>query len=479
MHRSLVLSALSKYLNMGITLASVVIFSRLLTPDELGIHVVAVAIAALAIEVRLLGTGGYLIRKEVITPEDCQRVIGVTMAISFPLGAIMFATSGWVGSMFETKGVDTILAILSLGFLTAPFISVSRSVLSKNFRFDILMVNNVLSTLVTFLASLCAFFLGAGYTCLAIGLVVGQFSKLFFFLFVNSPEISWKPSLKGAREVFRFGLFVAQASLLRKLAETSPEIIIGKLGNPALAAIFSRSVGLYKFFFDSVNSAVQPVVMPYLAKAKKNKTDLSSSYLNAVTHLSILIIPILCVLSIVAKPAILLMFGEQWLESVEFVPVLCFWGILKSLYCWANTMLVTAGFEKSNYYRQIAITFSTVLLCYLAYSHGLIYVAWALVATACIDNILLGMALRKHCNVRFREVLKSHSKSFIVGGACGLATLLLDSMLNFEQLQPLVVLLILTVTIPVIWLGTVIALGHSIADIPLALLGRIYKRSKA
>lgn len=459
---------------MGVTLASVVIFSRLLTPDELGIHVVAVAIAALAIEVRLLGTGGYLIRKEVVTREDCQRVIGVTMAISFPLGALMFATSAWVGSMFEAKGVDTILAILSLGFVTAPFISVSRSVLSKNFRFDILMVNNVLSTLVTFLASLCAFFLGAGYTCLAIGLVVGQFSKLFFFMFVNSLEISWKPSLKGAREVFKFGLFVAQASLLRKLAETSPEIIIGKLGSPALAAIFSRSVGLYRFFFDSVNSAVQPVVMPYLAKAKKNKTDLSSSYLNAVSHLSILIIPILCVLSLVAKPAILLMFGEQWLESVELVPILCFWGGLRSLYCWADTMLVTAGFEKSNFYRQVITTISTVLLCYCSFSYGLQYVAWALVATACIDNALLGLALRKHCRVGYIDVLKAHSTSFIVGIVCGGTTWLLNSWLNFEFLHPISVLLVLSATVPAVWLIAVIIFKHPISEIPLTIFKQFF-----
>lgn len=82
-------------------------------------------------------------------------------------------------------------------------------------------------------------------------------------------------------------------------------------------------------------------------------------------------------------------------------------------------MLVTAGFEKSNFYRQVITTISTVLLCYCSFSYGLQYVAWALVATACIDNALLGLALRKHCRVGYIDVLKAHSTSFIVGIVCG------------------------------------------------------------
>ena len=470
--RSLAFSALSKYINMGINLASVVIFSRLLTPDELGVHVVAVAIAALAIEVRLLGTGGYLIRKESISKLDCQRVVGVTMAISFPLGILMFLTSGWVGSLFDEPGVDNVLAVLSLGFITAPFISVSRSVLSRDFRFDVLLLNNVLATVITFLASLAALFLNAGYMSLSIGLVVGQFSKMLFFIFYKSPDISWKPVFKNTLEVFKFGVFVSQAALLRKLAETSPDIIIGKLGNPALAAIFSRSIGLYKFFFDSVSSAVQPVVMPYLSNVKRVKGNTAEAYLNAVTHLSILIIPVLSVLALSAKPAILLMFGDQWLDSVQYVPALCILGMIRCIYCWADTMLVTAGFEKTNFYRQIVITICTILLCIVGFNFGLIYVAWGLVITTVVDSVLLGIALKRYCKVSPSSVMKSHLPSVSVGIICAALTLALDYLFEFNNISPFYVLVLLGLFMPIIWMLSVLALKHPISDIIWSLLSK-------
>nr|WP_272492317.1 MULTISPECIES: oligosaccharide flippase family protein [unclassified Alteromonas] len=459
------MSALSKYLNMGVNLASVLIFSRLLTPDELGVHVVAVAIAALAIEVRLLGTGGYLIRKEVITKHDCQRVIGVTMMISFPLGGAMFASSNWVGGLFEQEGIASILAILSLGFFSAPFIAVSHSILSRNFRFDVLLLNNVLTTVITFVASLVAFYMHAGYMSLAIGLVVGQLSKLLVFWLYKSTDISWRPSFSGFAEILKFGMFVSQAAVLRKLHETSPEIIIGKLGSPTLAAVFSRGVGLYKFFFDSVTSAVQPVVMPFLSKAKRSKKDVKESYLNAVSHLSILVIPILSVLSISAKPAVLLMFGDQWLESVEFVPVLCLLGIVRCVYCWANTLLVTMGFEKANFYRQCVITSCTVLFCSIGFSISLLYVAWAMVLTAIIDALLLGLAIRKNCNIGIGAIAKAHSKSIVVGILCCALTKLLYIFLELDNVKPIYVLLVLSVIIPIFWLNMVFLFRHPLANL--------------
>ena len=218
--------------------------------------------------------------------------------------------------------------------------------------------------------------------------------------------------------------------------------------------------------------------MPFLSKAKRSKKDVKESYLNAVSHLSILVIPILSVLSVSAKPAVLLMFGDQWLESVEFVPVLCILGIVRCIYCWANTLLVTMGYEKANFYRQCVITSSTVLFCTVGYSISLLHVAWAMVLTAVVDAWLLSRALRRYCNIEVKEVANAHSTSFIVGGLCGTFTYLLFTFLELDNVAPIYVLLILSLLMPPFWCILVFSLGHPISNITKRFFSGLQKTFK-
>ncbi len=463
--QSIFLSSTTKYILLFINLASVVLYSRLLTPEEIGVHVVAVAVAALATEVRLLGTGGYLIKQDKVSKLDTQLVSGVTMIISYPLGIVLILLSPSIEAFYEVEGISEVLMILSLGFFIAPFIAVSRSILSREFKFKILMFANVTTSVATFVITLSAIWLEFSYLSLAIGLMTGQYLRLIIFYFVKPENVSWRPRLKGAKQVFRFGIFVAQASLLRKLSDTAPELIIGKLGGATMAAYFSRGLGLLNFAFDLVKSAVQPVVMPYLSEAKRAGGSESTAYLNAVSHLSVVLLPLLAVLSLSGYSAITLMFGDQWVESVAVVPALCLYGGIRTLYTWSDTLLITKGLEKINFYRQIISATLTISLCWLGFSFGFVFVGYGLAAAAFVDFCVVALTLKKHCAIPLHAFFNAHLKSLICASVCWLFAYAFNMMWVFEEQNSFVVFLALAVSTPIVWLTSIFIVNHKITSL--------------
>src|SRR3990167_8120230 len=88
-------SALNKYLLQFISFISVVILSRLLTPEETGVFAVVSSLAFVATSLRSFGVSEYLTREKTIDTAIVRSVTGVMVLMSWSLGAIFLATAPW------------------------------------------------------------------------------------------------------------------------------------------------------------------------------------------------------------------------------------------------------------------------------------------------------------------------------------------------------------------------------------------------
>lgn len=72
-----------------ISFITIAILARLLTPSEIGVFAVASSVAFLAIELRSLGVGQYLIREKEISHEKIRAATGLMMVASWGLAVII------------------------------------------------------------------------------------------------------------------------------------------------------------------------------------------------------------------------------------------------------------------------------------------------------------------------------------------------------------------------------------------------------
>lgn len=451
---------------------STALISRMLTPEEIGVHVVATAIAAIATEIRMLGTGGFLIRKKELLVEDCQRVLGVTLVICWVLGALLFLCANLIAESFNIPELGNTIRVLTLSFFVAPFISLTTAVLSREFKFKITVTLTFVVAQLTFLSSLLYIWLGFSYLSLAMGLITGLFFQLVALFFLRPQVMSWRPKISNPSEVLKFGGYVSGASLFRRFSQSLPDLIIGKLGMPAQAAMFSRGLGLMDFTTKLIFTSVNPIVMPYLSDVKRNAGDdlQIHGYLKASQYYCSLVVPMCAVAGIAAYPAIMLIFGGQWLEAVGIAKILAVWVCITSLKQFSNQLLITSDFEKKNFYLQLTVFIIKLVCCSIGFLAGLEGVAYGLVCAAFIELIIVIALLERTYRLSVLGFLQNHTKNILVTMVCCTVAYSGDYIFNYETVLPIYSAVGLAVVMPITWLISIWLIKHDISTDILNML---------
>src|SRR6266481_6570824 len=99
------MSFLDQYSSLIIGVASNLVLARILTPYDIGVYSIAAAPVGLAGTLRDFGIASYLISERDLTTERQRSALGVALVITWSIGAVMAALSGWVADIYDNAGV--------------------------------------------------------------------------------------------------------------------------------------------------------------------------------------------------------------------------------------------------------------------------------------------------------------------------------------------------------------------------------------
>lgn len=461
---ALLSSSIGQYFLFSIAFISVIVYSRLLSPAEIGVYAIASSLAMLASEIQLLGTNSYLIRQKDISKKDVQSGIGLTLLICWGLGAVFFISANSISSYYEIPGLSGVIKILSLSFLVAPFISVSSALLARQFQFQRILLINITARLANFSLGVTLIHMGYSYYSMAIGVVCGAFIEFFLLYCYKTKETSWRPRFTNILPIVKFGLLVSATNLMRRFGTTAPDIIIGKLGTTTEVAIFSRGLGFLNFAKDAMSKGLQPIALPFLAQKKRENSSINEGYLTATVLMGAVVWPVLTVCGIASYPTIVFVFGQQWAEVAPIASILSIWAIFSSVHLFSPALLVASLNERIQFFKQLAIFILTIVGISLTYKYGLEVVAWSLVFNALIDIILTTIIIKLATKLPIIEFFKRVMGNVILCIFCGIATWFTGFKLNFMSTEPIVSLICIGAVAGVVWLVTLIFLKHPLLD---------------
>ncbi len=459
---SLIHSFIGRYTFILINLISMMTYARLLTPEEIGVHVIAIAASSIIIELRLIGTGSYLIKLKEIQKEDSENVLFVTLCISLFLGFGLLLISDLLSNFYSTPGMSSVIEILFGTFLLTPFTAVSQSYFARTFNFKMLALINVLSAFFSFILTVVLIKAGLSYLSLAFGVLFSQLFQFIAHFLMKSNEVSWIPKPGNVKKILSFGGTLTFVTIINKGLESIPELILGKTVGTSASALFSRAFGAVKFSNDTVLGFVSPVVTPYLAQAKRDGEYAAQAFEKATSHATILIIPILLSLATVPEVAISLLFGEQWLAASEIVSILCVAMALKAPIQFITNMLIVE--EKETYLLYIKLfTLPVFIASVLAIgAEGMLEVALAFSLAQLIEVCCFYLVAFYRLEFLFKIHFSNQLKSFIVAAICMLISFSISQICARLDIGLLTEAAILSLLLSITWLSAVIVIKHEI-----------------
>ncbi|MCD8081360.1 MAG: lipopolysaccharide biosynthesis protein, partial [Bacteroides sp.] len=295
---------------------------------------------------------------------------------------IIYISAPAISRFFNEPSLISITRVMG-GILVINALSIiQRTLLIKKIDFKV-------QTKISVIVSLSSGIVGIGMALLGLGvwsLVGQQISRQFlnsaFLWRYSSWRPSWIFSKKSFKELFGFGSKIMLSGLITTVHKHIYYLIIGRFYSAAQLGQYTRAEQFNSIFSSNLTNVVQRVSFPVLSSIQDEPQRLKIAYRKVIR--TTMLVTFICMLGLaaVARPLVLILIGEKWLESVYYLQIICFSGMLYPLHALNLNILQVKG--RSDLYLKLEIIKKVLALIpiFWGIKYGIEYMLWGSVVVS-------------------------------------------------------------------------------------------------
>lgn len=384
----------------GVRFVIGIVLARMLLPQQFGLIGMLTIFMAVAQTFLDSGFGAALIQKQDATQTDSCSIFYFNIAVGLAAAGLLYAAAPWIASFYNEPILTPITRALSLTIVINSFGLVQNAILTKQIKFKTLtkvsLIANVLSGIV-------------GVTMAAYGfgvwsLVIQQISSALLATICLWFFCAWRPSLvfsfKSLRKMFVFGSRLLASGLLNQIFENIYLVVIGKIFSAKDLGFFSRAQTMGSLPANTLAGMVSRVTFPVFSTIQNNPTQLKSGLKKALTSLAFVNFPMMIGLALIARPLVLVLLTEKWVESIYYLQLICLLGLLYPLHV-INLNLLQA-LARSDLFLRLEIIKKAMVVINIA-------VTWRWGIAAMIYGMIVMSAISYYLNSYYTGVLIGYS----------------------------------------------------------------------
>lgn len=340
---ALLLSFAKTYTSLIFNLLTVIIVSRLLTPEQIGVYSVALGLTALAQMLRTFGVSEYLVQDKSLSEAAIRTSFTVNLILGWILAGALFVASGLIGRFYGDPGVGQVMRVMSATFVLSPFGTTAIALLQRDLAFGTLYKINVGEVLVRSGVTIGLAYAGFGYMSMAWAALAAMVTWVMGCTVWAHSYRARGLGLSEWRRVLPFGVNRTVADVVVQLGMQSANVVIGKVLGLADAGFYSRGYSVINIYREKVVGAISAVAFPAFAREHRERDAAPSLYLRSLVYLTGISWPFFAFAAIMALPIVRILFGSQWGASVPLMRWLCAAAIFGTLIFQCNQFLTAVG----------------------------------------------------------------------------------------------------------------------------------------
>lgn len=442
--------------------------ARLLTPEEIGLYSVVVAILGLAHVLRDFGVTSYLIQERELTREKIATAFTLTLIVAVTLFAVLYFSADMIARFYDDVRVAAVVRVMAINFLLLPFSSTALALLRREMRFDAMFWIAGVSTIANFVVALALALFGYGYWSLVLASVASTAATCIVATCYSINGLVHRLTLSEWRVVTNFGVQSSVARIVSEVALNMNELVIGRVLGFSAVGIFSRAQGVMNLFHRDLMGAVKNVAFPAFAKAHRTEDDMEEIHIKSTATAAAFAWPFFGFFFLFPAEAILLMFGPRWGDAVPLVPIFCVAGSVAVLWTFSLQLLTAMGRIDLTMKAELivqSVRILIVLLCALFFAN-LEGFAYGVVVAFSLNCVIIYCIKQSLVPIKLKSFVHALSKSAILSVVALLPALILRSLLWLEwiTMQPIAVFVLALFLTSLFWLIGVFATRHPLRD---------------
>ena len=422
--KSIIWKLFEKSSVQGIQFIVTIILARLLSPVEFGLITLITIFITISNVIIEGGLSSALIQKKEPNNEDFSTILWVNIIVSTILYILLFITSPIIASFYNEPQLVKIIRVLSLTLFFHALNAVQMAYVAKNMLFKKLFV-------VSFTSSICAGVLGIALALLQCGvwaLVVYNTSMSLFTTLVLWSVVKWRPRLVfdmlSFKKLIDYGWKVFVTNFIITLFVNIRSLIIGKMYTTSALAVFDRGRQFPSLIVDNVNASIQAVMLPTFSNVQDDKQRVKTILRRSIKTSSLIITPFMVLLFVMAKPLVLLLLTEKWIEVIPFVRIFCLAYIIYPVQITNMEVTKALGYSDTLLKLEILKKAFEILILVISLFYGVYAIAWGVVVYNFICFFINLYPNSKIIHYRIIEQIKDIAPTFIISIVMGLVAMI-------------------------------------------------------
>lgn len=308
-------------------LLGTVILARILTPEDFGMVGVLGVFIAIANVLIDTGLGGSLVKEKCLSKSDCAAVSVFNMGVSVLLYMSIYLAAPYIEQFYQLEGLTTITRCFSTVFIVSAFGLVPRSLLVRDLKFKQLGILSIVAVIISSVCAIGAAVSGWNAYALVLYQVLNAFISTMGCIILSKYTFSVRFRKSDFLKHFSFGFYTTLANIIDAIYDNILVVITGKISTVNQVGYMSQSKKIQEVSTSGISLSINNVAFPLLTKYRDEKELFVRESNQLILTVSLLLFPILVLISIFAKQVILIVFGEQWIDATPYLSALMVAGI--------------------------------------------------------------------------------------------------------------------------------------------------------
>lgn len=412
--KSIIYSFAGQYLEILIAFISSIIISRLLTPKEVGIFSIALAISLVAHMIRDFGAGSYIIKIKYLNDSDISAAFLVNLLTSCIAAVSLYLISDKASIWLEIPELAFVIKMVSINFIIIPFGAVRLALILREMKFARYTVINSISSLVLAVVSISFASFNYGYLSLVYGCLCGTITTVLL-VFCLSPSVPFfRPSLIEMKKVVSFGGKLSYINIVDTISVPFYEAVCSKFFSVSTNGLFSKGKGITHLFNKAVIDGFIPVILPHFSKITL-ASEINKHHTSLVTNIAAVCWPLLAIIFVLAEPILTLLFGNQWRGASVFVQWLVIINSIYILHVFNGEILTSQGLLNTQVlYKSFSLLIAFPIAYYGAVHESVALFMLAMLVQTLTELLFSEYILVKRCGIKIQKLISKLLNSFVV-----------------------------------------------------------------
>jgi len=349
-----------------------IVVLRHLTPGDNGLIGMLAIFSAIAGNLQSSGFSTALINEKTPTAAQYNSVFWFNILMGALLYALLFLSAPLIAWFFQQPALLTLSRFLFLAFFISAFGISTNAYMVKNMMNREITIINVIALVASGSTAVIMALNGMGYWSLAWQQVVNALMLVLGRFYY----VKWRPTLSFhfdfIRQTFSFSMKILVTMIINTINQNILTVVFGRLFRDA--RVVGNFFQAYKWdfmAFQTVGGMLGQVAQPVLVSVRDEHDRELKVFRKMLRFTAFLSFPALFGLALVAREFILCTIGDEWIECIPLLQILCLSGAFMPFYTLCQNLVISHGRSDVNMWLNIGQIVLQLIVILLFYRHGI------------------------------------------------------------------------------------------------------------